>query len=126
MFMFDGRARRIRSRRGNGERATQGTDGQKRMVKLKVGGDDLTLQIIRFDIELSCRDGSVLVDEESGFVPTPLRRNGTFGEVQSDSTDTVMIRGRVQGRAIRGRLRVKDRLGKSRCDSRWIRFTAQP
>lgn len=102
----------------------RGRTGQQQRVKLKLSAR--SLQLIRFNIELRCHDGSILIDEESDFVRTPLRRNGSFGEVQTGSTDTVMIRGHVRGRGIKGRLRVKDRLGKTRCDSRWVRFTAQP
>ena len=110
--------------KGSTKTLFKGKTAQKRVVKMRAW--DSALQIVRFNIELKCRDGSVLIDEESGFVRTPIRRNGSFSEVQTGSTDTVMIRGRVKGKAIHGSLRVKDRLGKSRCDSRWVGFTAQP
>jgi hypothetical protein len=109
---------------GSTKTLLKGKTAQKRVVRMRVWGH--ALQIVRFSIELKCRDGSLLIDEESGFVRTPIRRNGSFGEVQTGSTDTVMIRGHVKGKAIHGSLRVKDRLGKSRCDSRWVGFTAQP
>jgi hypothetical protein len=103
----------------------KGRTGQKRVVKLKVGKGDL--RIVRFNIQLPCRDGSVLIDEESGFVRTPVHRNGRFSDVQVGSTDMVLIRGKARGHTIRGRLRVKDRLGRGvRCDSRWVKFSARP
>ena len=101
----------------------RGRTGQRHLVKLRTW--ERALQIVRFDIELRCHDGSVLIDEESDFMRTPLRRNDSFGEVQTGSTDTVMIRGRVRGKSVKGRLRVKDRLGKTRCDSHWVSFTAR-
>ncbi len=102
----------------------KGRTGQKRVVRLKT--EKHALRIVRFNIRLSCRDGSILIDEESGFVRTPIHR-GRFRDVQVGSTDTVMIRGKAKGRAVRGRLRVKDRLGRGvRCDSRWVKFSARP
>ncbi len=101
----------------------KGRTGQHHRVKLKL--QQRSLKLLRFDIELHCHDGSILIDEESGFVRTPFRHGGSFSEVQTGSTDTVMIRGQVRGKGVKGRLRVKDRLGKSKCDSHWVRFTAQ-
>lgn len=39
-------------------------------------------------------------------------------------TDQVWIRGRLHGRRLRGTIRVRDRSGRARCDSRWVRFHA--
>lgn len=111
------------STKANEATLLKGRTGQKHRVKLKLSAS--TLRLVRFDIELRCRDGSILVDEESGFERTPIHRNGSFGDVQTGSTDTVMIRGRLRGKGVEGRLRVKDRLGKIRCDSRWVRFKAR-
>jgi len=101
----------------------RGRTGQQHRVKLRLSAH--SLQLIRFDIELRCRDASTLIDEESGFARTPFHRNGSFSEVQTGSTDTVMIRGHVRGRGVKGRLRVKDRVGKTRCDSHWVQFKAK-
>jgi len=101
----------------------KGRTAQKRVIKLR--GSERAMQIVHFNVELSCRDGSILIDEESGFLQTPVRRNGSFSDVQIGSTDTVAIRGRASGKVITGRLRVRDRVGKSKCDSRWVRFTAR-
>jgi hypothetical protein len=103
----------------------KGRTGQKRVVKLRAGRQ--ALQIVRFEIRLSCRDGSTLIDEESGFVRTPVHPNGRFSDVQVGSTDTVLIRGRAKRGAIHGRLRVQDRLRRGiKCDSHWVRFSARP
>ncbi len=84
-----------------------------------------TVEIRRFTIKLSCRDGSTLVDEESGFQRTRLRRGGRFHDDQVGSTDEVWIDGRLGGRGARGKVRVSDRLGSGvRCNSHWVRFTA--
>lgn len=83
------------------------------------------LDLRHFSIELKCRDGSILIDQESGFEPSSLRANGTFREYQYGSTDKVWFRGRVDDRRMRGRIKVKDRWGKIRCNSGWVRFTAK-
>lgn len=114
----------VTSADGAAKTLLRGHTGQKRVVKLKKFNH--ALQVVRFNVELRCRDGSALIDEESGFVRTPIHSGGRFSDVQTGSTDTVRIQGRVQGKTIKGRLRVNDRLGKVRCDSRWVRFTAKP
>ena len=77
----------------------------------------------RFKIELGCRDGSRLILDESGFLRTPVRGNGSFRDVQYGRTDTVYIRGKMSGKSVRGRLRVKDKLRNGvRCHSRWVSF----
>jgi hypothetical protein len=83
------------------------------------------LDLRRFSIRLACRDGSVLIDEESGFEATRLPSAGTFHEDQAGSTDEVWFRGRANAGVVRGRVRVKDRVGHVRCDSRWVKFTAR-
>lgn len=85
-----------------------------------------TVEIMRFTVRLACRDGSVLVDEESGFQTTSLGHGGSFYDDQLGSTDEVLFGGRLRGHRARGRIRVKDRLGNGvRCDSRWVRFSAR-
>ncbi len=109
--------------KAGGTTLLKGRTGQHQRVKLKL--QQRSLKLIHFNIKLRCRDGSILIDEESGFEKTPVRHSGHFGEVQEGSTDTVMIRGRLRGKRVNGRLRVKDRLGKVRCDSHWVSFKAQ-
>jgi hypothetical protein len=83
-----------------------------------------SIKVRHFSIALRCSDGSVLVDFESGFVPTKLGRNGRVHDHQFGSTDEVWVRGRLGGRRLRGTVRVRDRWGSARCDSHWVRFHA--
>jgi hypothetical protein len=86
------------------------------------------LKLLHFKAKLSCADGSVLIDTESGFQPTRIGKGGAFHDVQVGSTDEVILRGRRQGRAVTGKIRVIDRIGQKRirCHSRLIRFTVRP
>jgi len=106
------------------KRVFKGKTAQKRSVKLTVRGH--TLKLRHFKATLNCRDGSALVVDESGFQRTRLRNGGRFHDVQVGSTDEVFFKGRVTNRAVRGKIRVKDRLRKGgpRCVSRWINFRA--
>jgi hypothetical protein len=106
------------------KRVYKGKTAQKRSVKLTVRGR--TLQLRRFKAKLSCRNGSILIVDESGFQSTPIRK-GKFHDVQVGSTDEVLFKGRVTNRVVRGKIRVKDRLKKGgpRCTSRWIKFRAK-
>lgn len=106
---------------GESRTLMRGTTGQKRPVKLAVRRDSIDL--LRFVAKLRCRDGSVLIVHESGFEPTPLHGK-RFRDHQVGNTDDVRFRGRVQGNRIRGKIRVRDRSGKVRCDSRWFGFRA--
>ncbi len=107
------------------KRVFKGSTAQDRSIRVAVG--ERSIQIKRFKIELNCRDGSILVLDESGFLRTKVRGNGSFRDVQYGRTDTVYIRGKMRGRVVRGRLRVKDRLKNgTRCRSKWVRFTAKP
>ncbi|HYC81186.1 MAG TPA: hypothetical protein VEB65_05330, partial [Solirubrobacterales bacterium] len=83
------------------------------------------LDLRHFSIKLRCRDGSILIDRESGFEPSALRSNGSFREYQYGSTDKVWFRGRANNRLVRGRIKVKDRWGHVRCNSGWVPFTAK-
>jgi hypothetical protein len=101
----------------------RGRTGQRYRIVLRAR--ERTIEIMRFTIRLSCRDGSTLVDEESGFQRTPLARAGQFRDDRSGSTDEVRIKGRLRGRRAKGRVRVSDKLGSGvRCDSHWVRFVA--
>jgi hypothetical protein len=106
------------------KRVYKGKTAQKRPVRITMRGH--TLKMRHFTARLKCRNGDKLVVEESGFVRTPIRGGGRFHDVQVGSTDEVFFRGRVRGKVVRGRLRVKDRLHKGgpRCASRWIKFRA--
>jgi|GEM_PF-813418 len=106
-------------------RTYKGKTAQKRSIKVAVGKSKL--KMLRFQASLRCRDGSILVVTESGFLPTRIRGNGRFHDVQVGSTDEVFIRGKRQGKVVRGTVRVKDRLSKggTRCDSKWVKFSAR-
>lgn len=106
----------------NGETKYVGKTKQHRNIRLKANDQHLRLQ--SFSIELHCRDGSVLVDQESGFEPTAIR-GGKFNDKQFGSTDTVVYKGKVQGAKVTGTVKVRDRLGKVRCSSPTVKFTAR-
>jgi hypothetical protein len=107
------------------KRVFKGSTAQDRGIRVAV--TKRSIQIKRFKIRLSCRDGSILILDESGFLRTPVRRNGRFRDAQYGRTDEVLIRGRVSRGVVRGRLRVKDKLNSGvRCRSQWVAFTARP
>ena len=99
-----------------------GKTKQHRKIRLTASATQVRMQ--SFAIELHCRDGSALVDQESGFEPSRLR-GGKFNDTQYGSTDTVTFKGKVRGSKITGTLKVKDRVGKVRCTSPTVKFTAQ-
>jgi hypothetical protein len=109
-------------RRRGTRQGRQGHTGQGRTIRLKVRPQQV--EIKAFSIQLRCSGGYVLIDEESGFLPTSISRGGRIRDRQFGSTDEVLIRGHVAAHAVRGRVRVRDRLGKHRCSSPWVRFTA--
>jgi len=106
-----------------GKRVAVGKTKQGRTARLAVWAKQL--KVVNFAAELKCRDGSTLVDKESGFQATPLRRGGRFSDKQYGSTDTVRFRGRVGAKWVRGTLRVTDTWDKVRCDSGWVKFSAK-
>jgi hypothetical protein len=100
-----------------------GRTAQHYRIRFERQGTALDLQ--RFTIRLKCRDGSVLIDEESGFQATPVR-HGSFSDRQLGSTDVVQLRGHLGAKGLKGRVRVRDKLSSGvRCDSRWVAFTAR-
>jgi hypothetical protein len=107
------------------KRVYKGKTKQKRVVRLSARGNSIKLR--HFTAKLKCKDGSVLIDEESGFQRTQLRNGGRFDDIQVGSTDEVFFRGRAKNNLIRGKIRVTDRLHKhgARCRSRWIEFSAK-
>lgn len=110
---------------GKGSNVIKGKTAQKRPFRAVV--QRRAIDVRRFVVELRCKDGSRLVLFESGFLPSPLRK-GRVHDYQFGRTDKVWIRGKLKNGTFRGRLRVKDRLGKGKnrtfCDSRWVRFQA--
>ncbi|HEU4905953.1 MAG TPA: hypothetical protein VFT19_07535 [Solirubrobacterales bacterium] len=107
------------------KRVYKGKTAQKRPVRITMRGN--TLKLRHFTAALRCRNGVRLIVSESGFVRTPIRRNGRFRDVQVGKTDEVFFKGRVRGKLVRGKVRVKDRLHKRgpRCASKWIGFRAR-
>lgn len=107
------------------KRVYKGKTAQKRPVRITMRGN--TLKLRHFTAALRCRNGVRLIVSESGFVRTPIRRNGRFRDVQVGRTDEVFFKGRVRGKLVRGKVRVKDRLHKRgpRCASKWIGFRAR-
>ena len=107
------------------KRVFKGSTAQKRAIWVAV--QPRSIRILRFKAQLSCRDGSRLIVDESGFLRTPVRGNGSFRDVQVGRTDEVFIRGQLRRGVVRGKLRVTDKLNSGvRCNSRWIRFSAKP
>ncbi len=84
-----------------------------------------SVEIKHFSIRLRCQGGSVLIDTESGFLPSRLLRNNRVHDHQVGSTDDVYIRGRLGNHRLHGAIRVRDKVGKHRCDSHWVRFHVQ-
>jgi len=107
------------------KRVYKGKTAQKRPVRITMRGN--TIKLRHFTAALKCRNGVRLIVSESGFVRTPLRGNGSFNDVQVGKTDEVFFKGRVRGKVVRGKVRVKDRLHKRgpRCASKWIGFRAR-
>jgi hypothetical protein len=107
---------------GHPGKLAHGRTGQGRNIRVKVFPDQIKIQ--SFSIELNCSGGYVLVDEESNFLPSAVSQKGQIHDAQVGSTDDILIRGRLTGHKVSGRIRVRDRLGKHRCSSPWVRFTA--
>lgn len=102
----------------------KGRTAQKRAIRIV--GNAKSIKVMRFKAELKCRNGTLLINDESGFLRTPLRKGGRFRDRQFGSTDTVWFRGQRRGKVIRGQLRVTDKLGSGvRCNSKWVKFTAR-
>lgn len=95
--------------------------------RIKAAVNDRSVKLLRFNIKLSCRDGSTLILAESGFLRTPVRRNGAFRDAQFGRTDAVRFRGRLSRNSLRGKVRVIDKPRKGvACKSRWVAFRAKP
>lgn len=109
-----------------GRTVHRGKTTQGYPMTLRMQGEK-SFTLLRFKADLKCRDGSELQLDESGFLPTRLRGNGSFRDTQYGKTDTVRFRGKVTDGAVKGRVRLEDRLGKKRirCSSKWIGFTVK-
>ena len=108
------------------ERLYKGKTAQKRSVRISKHGN--TIEMRHFSAVLRCRNGANLVVTESGFKRTRLQHGNRFSDVQVGTTDEVFFRGAVRGKAVVGRLRVKDHLrGKHSpaCASKWLKFRAR-
>jgi hypothetical protein len=111
-------------------RELSGRTAQGQRIKLAL--EDGRVQMLRFRARLRCDNGDLLVVEESGFLPTRLRR-GRFADLQLGSTDEVLFRGRLLGMSANGRLLVRDRLRirdrhgprTLRCSSGWVGFNVR-
>ena len=90
--------------------------------KIRAAVKNRSVDILGFKAQLSCRDGSKLVLDESGFLNTPVSKGGGFRDTQYGSSDTVYIRGAVKGHRVRGKLKVKDKIGRVKCRSKWLKF----
>jgi hypothetical protein len=102
----------------------KGKTAQKRAIRF--GGNAKSIDLKRVKVELKCRNGTILVDDVSGFLATPLRGNGKFKDRQFGSTDTVWFRGKRTGKRITGKIRITDKLGSGvRCNSGWVKFNAK-
>ncbi len=103
----------------------------KQGFKIKMAVKNRSVKLLHFKVDLKCRDGSILQVTESGFLKTPVKKNGKFKDVQYGSTDTVYLHGKLHGgNRASGRLRVKDKLGGKkkknvRCKSKWVKFNVK-
>jgi hypothetical protein len=100
----------------------KGKTAQKRNIRLTLQRN--SMKVKHFGIEAKCRDGSILVIQESGFLRSPMH-NGKVRDRQIGSTDQVWIKAHINGHQVRGHLRVTDRVGKVKCNSGWVRFHAR-
>jgi hypothetical protein len=108
---------------GQGARVATGKTAQHRTISVKVTPN--AIRLVGFSIELHCSGGYTLVDQESNFLPSALSRTGRVHDAQVGTTDEILIRGHLTGRTFGGRIRVRDRLGKHRCSSPWVRFSVK-
>jgi methyl coenzyme M reductase gamma subunit len=104
-------------------RLVSGHTAQGHPLELALEGD--FVRLVRLRVDLDCRDGVLLTDDESGYLRTPLDVGRRFRDEQLGSSDVTYMVGRVTTAGVRGRVRVTDRVhGGVRCDSGWVRFSA--
>lgn len=105
-------------------RTLKGKTAQGHRIKVVVKKG--TLRIQSFAIDLKCRDGSSLLLQESGFLWTKVKPNGSFRDAQFGKTDSVYFRGSAGARQLHGKVRVTDKeKGGPKCTSPWISFRAK-
>ncbi len=110
--------------RGHNDNVVKGRTAQKRQIRVAIYKNSVELK--HFVIKLRCRRGGVLIDTESGFLPSRLRHHNRIHDHQVGSTDDVFIRGRLFNHHLKGAIRVRDRWGKNNpCDSHWVRFNVR-
>jgi hypothetical protein len=109
---------------GGGGKVARGHTGQGRSIRVIVSQHHIRLR--GFSIQLHCSGGYVLIDQESNFLPSAVDHKGRFHDTQVGSTDEILIRGHLRGDKVTGRVRVRDRLGKHKCSSPWVKFKAHP
>jgi hypothetical protein len=107
---------------GEGGKLARGRTGQGRSIRVQVFPKGIKIR--GFSIELHCSGGYTLIDSESNFLPSGANRKGRIHDAQVGDTDEILIRGHLRGDKLNGRIRVRDRLGKHRCSSPWVPFTA--
>ncbi len=116
----------VTSGAGAAKQATKVATGHTRQGRtIRVAVQPNKVQVKNFAIKLSCSGGYVLVDQESGFLPTSVNSSGRFNDVQYGSTDEVKFSGRLTNKAVTGKIRVHDKLGKHKCSSPWVQFNAR-
>ncbi len=109
---------------GHHGNVVKGRTAQKRHISVAFHRNSVELK--HFVIKLRCRRGGVLIDKESGFLPSGLRHHNRIHDHQVGSTDDVFIRGRLFNHRLKGAIRVRDRWGKNNpCDSHWVRFSVR-
>lgn len=110
--------------KGGKSNVVKGRTSQGRTIHVAIHKRSVELK--HFTIKLRCRKGGVLIDVESGFLPSRLRKHNRIHDHQVGSTDDVYIRGRLFRHHLKGAIRVRDRWGKkNKCDSKWVRFHAK-
>ncbi len=116
----------VTSGAGAAKQATKVAKGHTRQGRtIRVAVQPNRVRFKNFSIKLRCSGGYVLVDQESGFLPTRLGSSGRFNDVQFGSTDEVRFSGRLTRKAVTGKIRVRDKLGKHKCSSPWVKFNAR-
>lgn len=101
----------------------KGHTAQGRTIKVAIYKRSVELK--HFSIKLRCKGTGPLIDIESGFLPSRLRGHNRIHDHQEGSTDDVYVRGHLNKRFLHGAIRVRDRWGKHRCDSKWVRFSVR-
>ncbi|HEX4016044.1 MAG TPA: hypothetical protein VHX15_04845 [Frankiaceae bacterium] len=105
---------------GQGGKLARGQTGQGRSIRIRVFPKRIKIE--GFSIELHCSGGYRLIDSESNFMPSAASRKGQIHDAQVGDTDEILIRGHLRSYKLKGRIRVRDHLGRHRCSSPWVPF----